>query len=52
MGNSSTHNMNTDITYTGSNTDKNNSWKETTAQITFDAWNINVDAWQVFLDAS
>ena len=33
MGNSSTYSTNTDITYTGSKTDKHNSWKETTAQI-------------------
>ena len=38
MANNSTHSRSTDITYTGSNTDKNNSWKENMAQIIFDAW--------------
>ena len=54
MGNSSTHSTNTDITYTGSNTNKNNSWKETTAHNIVNAWQTNClmmmfDAWQFFL---
>ena len=30
----------------GSNTDKNNSWKEITAQPTFDVWQTIFHAWQ------
>ena len=51
MRNSSTHSTNTDITYTGSNTDKNNSRKKTAAQIILDAGQNIFDAWQNIVDA-
>ena len=54
MGNSSTDSTNSHITYTGSDTDKNNCWKMTTAQIIFDAWQVHVanhsfGVWQIIL---
>ena len=41
-----------DITYTGSNTDKNNSCEKTTASIFLVFGKLLCDVWQIVLDAS